>query len=72
MRYVFEQYDKGVSKKQIAAALNAQGYRVKGKPVTHKTFDHYLTNPKYTGEFYFGDRGGEVAAPCTHNPLKWG
>ncbi len=56
MRYVFEQYDKGVSKKQIAAALNAQGYRVKGKPVTHKTFDHYLTNPKYTGEFYFGDR----------------
>ena len=56
MRYVFEQYDKGVSKKQIAAALNAQGCRVKGKPVTHKTFDHYLTNPKYTGEFYFGDR----------------
>ena len=56
MRYVFEQYDNGVSKKQIAAALNERGYRVKGKPVTHKTFDHYLTNPKYTGEFYFGDR----------------
>ena len=56
MRYVFEQYDKGVSKKQIAADLNAQGVRVKGKPVTHKTFDHYMTNPKYTGEFYFGDR----------------
>ena len=56
MRYVFEQYDKGVSKKQIAADLNAQGVRIKGKPVTHKTFDHYMTNPKYTGEFYFGDR----------------
>lgn len=56
MRYVFEQYDKGVSKKQIANILNAQGYRVKGKPITHKTFDKYLTNPKYTGEFYFGDR----------------
>ncbi len=56
MRYVFEQYDKGVSKKQIAEVLNSQGIRVKGKPVTHKTFDHYMTNPKYTGEFYFGDR----------------
>lgn len=56
MKYVFEQYDKGVSKKIIAKELNAKGYRVKGKLITHKTFDHYLTNPKYTGEFYFGDR----------------
>ncbi|MBS5850340.1 MAG: recombinase family protein [Clostridium sp.] len=56
MRYVFEQYDKGVSKKQIAADLNAQGIRVKGKPITHKTFDNYMKNTKYTGEFYFGER----------------
>ena len=61
MRHVFEQYDKGVSKKQIAADLNAadlnaQGCKVKEKPVTHKTFNHYLTNSKYRGEFYFGDR----------------
>lgn len=56
MKYVFEQYDKGVTKKQIAADLNAKGYRFKGKPITGKTFDHYLTNTKYTGEFYFGDR----------------
>lgn len=56
MKYVFEQYDKGVTKKQIAAQLNAKGYRFKGKPITGRTFDHYLTNTKYTGEFYFGDR----------------
>ena len=56
MRYVFEQYDKGVSKKQIAADLNAQGIRVKGKPITHKTFDNYMKNTKYIGEFYFGER----------------
>ena len=56
MKYVFEQYDKGVGKKEIAQALNEQGYRFKGKPITGKTFDHYLTNPKYTGEFYFGER----------------
>ena len=56
MRYVFEQYDKGVSKKQIAADLNAQGIRVKGRPISHKTFDNYIKNTKYTGEFYFGER----------------
>lgn len=56
IRYVFEQYDKGVSKKQIAANLNAQGIRVKGKPISHKTFDNYMKNTKYTGEFYFGER----------------
>ncbi len=56
MKYVFEQFDKGIGKKQIAQELNAQGVRFKGKPITGKTFDHYLTNPKYTGEFYFGER----------------
>ena len=56
MKYVFEQYDKGVSKKEIAERLNSQGYRFKGKPITGRTFDHCLTNPKYTGEFYFGKR----------------
>ena len=56
MRYVFEQYDKGVSKKQIAADLNAQGIRVKGKLITHKTFDTYIKNTKYIGEFYFDNR----------------
>ncbi len=36
--------------------LNAQGIRVKGKPISHKTFDNYMKNTKYTGEFYFGER----------------
>ena len=56
LRYVFEQYDKGISKKQIAADLNAQGIRVNGKPVISRTFDRYLTNKKYIGEFYYGNR----------------
>lgn len=56
LRYVFKQYDKGISKKQIAADLNAQGIRVNGKPVISRTFDRYLTNKKYIGEFYYGNR----------------
>lgn len=56
VRYAFTEYDKGVSKKDIAAALNAQGYRYKGKLFTGKIFDKWFINPKYTGEFYFGGR----------------
>ena len=56
IRYIFAEYDKGTDKKEIAAALNAQGARFNGKPFLGRTFDKWLTNPKYTGEFYFGGR----------------
>lgn len=56
VRFVFEQYDKGVTKKEIAEMLNSQGYRLKGKPFTGKSFDKYIVNEKYTGEFTFGGR----------------
>ncbi|MCM1440131.1 MAG: recombinase family protein [Roseburia sp.] len=56
LRYAFEQYDKGVTKKEIAETLNRQGYRMKGKPFTGKSFDKYFVNEKYTGEFTFGGR----------------
>ena len=60
IRYAFEQYAKGATKKQIAEDLNKMGYRFKDKPFTGKTFDRYLVNPKYTGEFEFGGR------PCNN------
>lgn len=56
VRYVFTEYDKGVTKMDIAAALNAKGLRLNGKPFTGKSFDKWVVNPKYTGEFYFGER----------------
>lgn len=56
LRYAFKQYDMGVSKKDIADALNAKGLRFNGKPFKGRTFDRYFVNEKYTGEFYFGDR----------------
>ncbi|MCI9032292.1 MAG: hypothetical protein HFK09_07255 [Clostridia bacterium] len=56
VRYIFTEYAKGTDKIEIANALNAQGKRFNGKPFKGRTFDKWLSNPKYTGEFYFGER----------------
>ena len=56
IRLVFDYYKNGYTKKEIARILNEQGYRVHGKKITGKTFDKYIVNPKYTGEFTFGGR----------------
>ena len=56
IKFVFENYAKGYTKKEIADMMNAKGYRLRGKLITGKSFDRYLVNPKYTGEFSFGGR----------------
>ena len=56
VKYIFTEYDKGTDKKEIADTLNARGARYNGKPFKGRTFDKWLTNRKYTGEFYFGGR----------------
>ena len=56
VRFVYTEYAKGTDKKDIAAALNARGERFNGKPFKGRTFDRWLTNAKYTGEYYFGGR----------------
>lgn len=64
VRYIFEQYAAGVPKKEIAAALNKQGHRIKGKPFTFRTFECWLTNSKYIGEFTFGSRICKTVYPA--------
>ena len=56
VRYVFNEYVKGATKDEIARALNAQGHTLKGKAFIGKSFDLWLKNEKYTGEFNFGAR----------------
>ena len=56
VRFAFNYYNKGYTKKQIADMLNEQGYRIKGKLLKGKSFDKWLTNQKYTGTFTFGGR----------------
>lgn len=64
VKYIFEQYAAGVPKKEIAAALNKQGYRIKGNPFTFRTFECWLTNTKYIGEFTFGSRICKTVYPA--------
>ncbi len=64
VRYIFEQYAAGVPKKEIAVKLNEQGHRIKGKPFTFRTFECWLTNSKYIGEFTFGSRICKTVYPA--------
>ena len=56
VRFVFEEYAKGTSKKEIVEMLNAQGHRHKGSPFNVRLFEKWLINGKYTGEFERFDR----------------
>lgn len=51
VRYVFEAYAKGTSKKEIMDELTRRGYKnTKNKPLTLNSFQNNLTSRKYIGE----------------------
>lgn len=56
VQYIFQQYADGVTKKDIAADVNAKGWRFRGARWRARDFDNLLRNAKYTGEFYTGGR----------------
>ena len=56
IRFIFTQYADGKTKKQIADILNEKGFRINGKRFKGRSFDNWMTNEKYTGEFKFGGR----------------
>lgn len=63
IRQIFEQYAKGVPKKQIFDELNARGIRnAYGKPFTYSSLQNNLRNPKYIGKFVYN--GEEVSGCC--------
>jgi DNA invertase Pin-like site-specific DNA recombinase len=63
IRYAFEQYAAGVSKRQIIDELNARGIRnSKGKPLTLSSMQVALRNEKYIGIYRHG--GEEVTGGC--------
>lgn len=63
IRYAFEQYANGVSKRQIIDELNARGIRnSKGKPLTLSSMQAALRNEKYIGVYRYS--GEEVAGGC--------
>jgi len=57
VKYVFTEYAQGVEKHVISKALNDKGLRCKkGKLFSWKTFDHWLYNTRYVGEYERFDR----------------
>lgn len=56
IKFIFEEYAKGTSKKDIVNSLNAKGLKnYNGKPFHINNFQHTLSNPKYTGKFKYGE-----------------
>ena len=63
IRYMFEQYAKGVSKREIIDELNARGIRNgKGKPLTLSSMQAALKNEKYIGVYRYA--GEAVTGGC--------
>ena len=62
IRYVFEEYAKGASKKEIIEELNRRGYRNRnGKPLTLTSFQHAMHMTTYYGDHVFK---GQVIPGC--------
>lgn len=65
VRYVFEEYAKGVSKRELADKLNAQGLRTHtGAPFRFNSFQTMLKNEKYIGTFKWSDIVIEDSCPA--------
>lgn len=63
IKYAFEQYAKGVSKKKIIDDLNKRGtLSYSGRTLTLNSLQHALRNPKYIGKYMYD--GQEVAGGC--------
>lgn len=53
---IFESYDHGMSRQQIAEMLNKEGHKTqKGRPFTVASFSKILNNEKYIGIVKYGD-----------------
>lgn len=56
VRYLFEEYANGKSKKQIIKELNQKGFKTNtGKPLKYNSFQNNLSNKKYIGIFDNGE-----------------
>ena len=63
IKYVFEEYAQGASKKQIMAALTERGVsNYYGRPLTYSALQNTLKNTKYIGKYMYG--GEEVPGAC--------
>ncbi len=55
VRYIYEEYARGVFAKDIITSLTEKGILYKGKPFCRNTIYGILSNPKYSGVYMLGD-----------------
>ena len=55
VKFIYEQYSKGVFVKDIIAELTSQGVTYKGRPFARNTVYGILSNEKYSGVYMKGD-----------------
>ena len=55
VRYIYEQFSKGVYVREIIEALTAEGVTYHGKPFAKNTVYNILKNEKYRGVYYHGE-----------------
>ncbi len=54
IKFIFQKYADGMSKREIVNMLNEKGYKNKhGKPFTFNSFQNALSNKKYIGQYFF-------------------
>ncbi|MBR4331768.1 MAG: recombinase family protein, partial [Clostridia bacterium] len=70
IRYVFEEYAKGVDKKTIIDELNRRGVRnSRGKPLCYTSFQHALRMTTYIGEYTYQGKQIPCAEPLVSREL---
>ena len=63
IKYIFEQYAKGMPKKQIIEELNKRNdYLHSGRTLTFNSLHYILKNPKYIGKYIYD--GQEIEGYC--------
>lgn len=63
VRYLFEQYAAGVSKKEILKVLSARGVKsATGKPLGYSSFQHVLPSTTYIGKYIWSGQEIEGCA----------
>ena len=55
VKYIFQEYSRGVFVREISDALVAKGILYKGKPFPRNLIYHILRNEKYTGSYKCGE-----------------
>ena len=57
VKFIFDSYASGMSKKEICSELNKKGLKNShGEPFVPNSFQNILKNPRYTGSFLYGGK----------------